>query len=210
MNIIANELSKRFNRGWIFHKLSYRFEFGKTYALVGPNGSGKSTLLHILTGQVPPTDGTLAFESSTSKLDTHEVYKSMVIAAPYMDLIDEFTLDEMVKFHFCFKQIRDGSTTDRVIEKMELTHARHKLVSNFSSGMRQRLKLGLAFYSQSDVLFLDEPTSNLDQKSFDWYWKNLTPLLGKSLIIIASNQEAEYPPKAEKVDILNYKRGYKV
>ncbi|MFN6088772.1 MAG: ATP-binding cassette domain-containing protein [Cyclobacteriaceae bacterium] len=209
MNITATELSKRFNREWIFHKLSYRFEFGKTYALVGPNGSGKSTLLHILTGQVPPSGGTLNYETGIGQVDIHEVYKSIVIAAPYMDLIDEFTLDEMVEFHFCFKQIRNGSTIDEVVEKMELTHARHKLVSNFSSGMRQRLKLGLAFYSQSEVLFLDEPTSNLDQKSIDWYWKNLTPLLGKSLIIIASNQEMEYPSSAEKVDILRFKKGYK-
>jgi ABC-type multidrug transport system ATPase subunit len=176
---------------------------------VGPNGSGKSTLLHILTGQVPPSGGTLKYENYVGKVDSHEVFKSMVIAAPYMDLIDEFTLDEMVKFHFCFKQIRDGNTIDEVIDKMELTHARHKLVSNFSSGMRQRLKLGLAFYSQSEVLFLDEPTSNLDQKSIDWYWKNLTQLIGKNLIIIASNQDAEYPLTAEKVDVLNYKRGYK-
>ena len=210
MNIIATELSKRFNREWIFHKLSYRFEFGKTYALVGPNGSGKSTLLHILTGQVPPSGGTLNYETGTGKVDNHEVYKSMVIAAPYVDLIDEFTLDEMVKFHFCFKEIRGGITIDEIIEKMELTHVRLKHVSNFSSGMRQRLKLGLAFFSKAELLFLDEPTSNLDQKSIEWYWKNLTSLLGKSLIIIASNQEMEYPSTAEKVDILNYKRGYKV
>ncbi|MFN7262135.1 MAG: ATP-binding cassette domain-containing protein, partial [Cyclobacteriaceae bacterium] len=175
----------------------------------GPNGSGKSTLLHILTGQVPPSGGTLNYETGMDKVDNHEVYKSMVIAAPYIDLIDEFTLSEMVKFHFCFKQIRDGNTIDEVIDKMELTHARHKTVSTFSSGMRQRLKLGLAFLSKSDVLFLDEPTSNLDQKSIDWYWKNLTHLIGKNLIIIASNQEMEYPSTAEKVDILNYKKGYK-
>ncbi|MCX8492521.1 MAG: ABC transporter ATP-binding protein [Cyclobacteriaceae bacterium] len=209
MNIVATELSKRFNREWIFHKLSYRFEFGKTYALVGPNGSGKSTLLHILTGQVPPTGGTLNYEKGKDNINSHEVYKSMVIAAPYIDLIDEFTLSEMVKFHFSFKQISDGNSIDDMIDKMELTHARHKFVSNFSSGMRQRLKLGLAFFSKSEVLFLDEPTSNLDQKSIDWYWKNLNPLIGKKLIILASNHEAEYPPTAEKVDILRFKKAYK-
>jgi len=209
MNIIATELSKRFNREWIFHKLSYRFESGKTYALVGPNGSGKSTLLHILTGQVPPSGGTLSYETGAGNVDSHEVYKSLAIAAPYMDLIDEFTLYEMVKFHFCFKQTRNGITIDEIIEKMELTHARQKQVSNFSSGMRQRLKLGLVFFSKAELLFLDEPTANLDQKSIEWYWKNLTMLLGKSLIIIASNQEMEYPSTAQKVDILNYKRGYK-
>lgn len=210
MNIIATDLSKRFNREWIFHNLSNRFEFGKTYALVGPNGCGKSTLLHILTGHVPPSGGTLHYETSAGFVDVQEVYKSIVIAAPYMDLIDEFTLTEMVKFHFRFKQIRSGITEDVVIEKMELAHARNKAISNFSSGMRQRLKLALAFYSESEILFLDEPTSNLDRKSIDWYWENLTPLINKTLIIIASNQEAEYPSTAEKVDILKYKKGYKV
>lgn len=210
MNIVAHELSKRFNREWIVHQLSYRFEAGKTYALIGPNGCGKSTLLQILTGMVPPSNGTIAYENNLGKVEASEIYKSIVVAAPYMDLIDEFTLTEMVNFHFRFKRIRDGKTIADVIDRMELAHARHKLVGNFSSGMRQRLKLGLAFFSQSELLFLDEPTANLDQKAIDWYWANLRPLLGNAVVIIASNLEGEYPPTAEKVDILKYKKGYKV
>jgi ABC-type multidrug transport system ATPase subunit len=205
MKIVTHNLSKRFNREWIFKNLSYEFNTGKTYALIGPNGSGKSTLLQILWGQMPASEGTVNYSNERGLVPASDVFKSIAIAAPYMDLIDEFTLEEMVKFHFGFKPIREMKSREEVIDIMGLSHARKKMISNFSSGMRQRLKVGLAFHTQSEILFLDEPTANLDKKSIDWYWENLTPLLGNVLTIIASNQEAEYPPTCEKIDVLRYK-----
>ncbi len=207
MKIVTHNLSKRFNREWIFRNFSFEFITGKTYAIVGPNGSGKSTLLQILWGQMPASEGTISYQSKSisSIIPATEIYQSMAIATPYMDLIDEFTLEEMVQFHIGFKPTRNMNSVEEVIEKMGLQHARKKMISNFSSGMRQRLKLGIAFFTQADILFLDEPTSNLDKKSIDWYWDRLTPLLENTLVIIASNQEMEYPTTAEKIEILKYK-----
>jgi ABC-type multidrug transport system ATPase subunit len=125
-----------------------------------------------------------------------------------MDLIDEFTLLEMVKFHFAFKAIKNNQSIDEVIQFIDLSHARDKAIANFSSGMRQRLKLGLAFNSKCDVLFLDEPTTNLDKKSMDWYLENLEKIPAQTLTFIASNQVHEYPTQAEKIDVLSYKKGY--
>ena len=88
---------------------------------------------------------------------------------------------------------------------MELDHARQKQISNFSSGMRQRLKLGLAFYADTTSLFLDEPTTNLDKKSIEWYHMNLTKTTASRLVLIASNAEHEYPANAQKVDLLELK-----
>ncbi|MFM9838965.1 MAG: ATP-binding cassette domain-containing protein [Cyclobacteriaceae bacterium] len=208
MKIAINNLSKRFNREWIFKNLSYEFHSAKTYAILGPNGSGKSTLLQILWGQMLPSEGSISYSNEHGVVPASEIYNSISIATPYMDLIEEFTLEEMVKFHFSFKPMREIKSSEEVIDKMELSHAKKKTISNFSSGMRQRLKLGLAFSTESEIMFLDEPTTNLDEKSKDWYWESLTPLLGKVTTIIASNQEAEYPRTAEKVDILKYKHGY--
>lgn len=205
MKIVTNNLCKRFDREWIFRNLSLEFLPTNTYAILGPNGSGKSTLLQILWGQMPPSEGSVNYSNENDLVSTADVFRSIAIATPYMDLIDEFTLEEMVKFHFGFKPSRKAKSAEEVIESLELPHARKKMISNFSSGMRQRLKLGLAFHTQSQVLFLDEPTSNLDKKSIDWYWENLNPLLGNVMTIIASNQEAEYPPLAQKIDILRYK-----
>jgi ABC-type multidrug transport system ATPase subunit len=205
MKIIAKNLSKRFHREWIFKNFHYEFNPAQTYAILGPNGSGKSTLAQILWGQMVPSAGQVSYELNGQPLPPDEVYKHLAIAAPYMEVIDEFTLAEMVRFHFKFKKPKGEKTIDELIDIFELTHARNKHIYNFSSGMRQRLKLGLAFYSQCPALFLDEPTTNLDAKSIEWYQHQLERFQLETLIIIASNQPHEYPADALKVDILNYK-----
>jgi ABC-type multidrug transport system ATPase subunit len=122
-----------------------------------------------------------------------------------MDLIEEFTAKEMVDFHFKFKKPREGKSSKEILDCLELSHAGNKRLSNFSSGMRQRMKLGLAFYSDVPIVFLDEPSTNLDKKSIGWYHTELTKLPKDCLIFIASNQEHEYPATAKKIDILVYK-----
>ena len=208
MRITAKNLSKRFNREWIFKDLNYEFSSPGTYAIIGPNGSGKSTLLQVLWGQMVPSAGSIIYRFKDQEINQSDFYQQVSIATPYMDLIDEFTLLEMVKFHFSFKEIRENKSIEEVIELLGLNHARNKAITNFSSGMRQRLKLGLAFYSKCRVLFLDEPTTNLDRKSIDWYCMHLEQILDKTLTFIASNQDHEYPTHSQKIDILSYKKGY--
>lgn len=208
MRIIAKNLSKRFNREWIFKDFNYEFSSPGTFAIIGPNGSGKSTLLQVLWGQMVASSGSIIYSSNGQEINQSDFFQEVSIATPYMDLIDEFTLHEMVKFHFSFKKIRDNKTIEEVIELLGLNHARNKAITNFSSGMRQRLKLGLAFYSKCNVLFLDEPTTNLDRKSIDWYSLHLEQVSEKTLIFIASNQDHEYPTHSQKIDILTYKKGY--
>lgn len=208
MKIVANQLAKRFDREWIFKNFSFEFN-PSTYALVGPNGSGKSTLMQLLWGQMVPTTGSLEFLNDGKKINITEVYKHVSIAAPYMDLIDEFTAEEMVKFHFQFKASRQPLSNLEILDWMHLLPAKSKTIRDLSSGMRQRLKLGLAFMTLSQAIFLDEPTTNLDKEAIKWYWENLQQLPNDCLVLIASNQEQEYPSTAQKVDILRYKTGYK-
>jgi ABC-type multidrug transport system ATPase subunit len=206
MKIVAENLGKRFNREWIFRHFSITLETAKTYAITGPNGSGKSTMSQILWGQVPPTAGTIRYFDGESPLPITEAYQHLAIAAPYMDLIDEFTLDEIVRFHFKFKKPVDGISIDQMPARMELATAHDKKVGAFSSGMKQRLKLALAFYSDTPLLFLDEPTTNLDKNAIAWYHENLSRR-GSRTTIIASNQESEYPPDSIKIDLSAYKPG---
>lgn len=202
-------LSKRYNREWIFRGFDYSFDPGRTYAITGPNGSGKSTLLQVLWGQVPPTAGTLDYYTeASSRIDPEGWYRHLSIAAPYMDLIDEFTLEEQIKFHFSLRRLRNGLKLEELPERMVLQDARRKFIGNFSSGMRQRVKLALAFYTLADVLFLDEPGTNLDHRAFDWYLEQLHELPTHMMVVIASNEPTEYPENASKIDILSLKPGY--
>jgi len=199
MKIVTENLGKRFNREWVFRNLSCQFTSGNSYAITGPNGSGKSTLMQVLWGQMQPSTGSVNY----SDLDPSMVFQSVAIATPYMDLIEEFTLEEMVRFHFKFKRCR--FPIENVLEKTELGSSRGKTISTFSSGMRQRLKLALAFYSDCELLFLDEPCTNLDKKSVEWYHTQLHQVPKETLVFIASNQEIEYPATASIIDILAYK-----
>jgi ABC-type multidrug transport system ATPase subunit len=204
MKIEVKDLSKRFNREWIFKNLNFKFTESR-YAIVGPNGSGKSTLLQILWGQMLPSKGEIIYSQNDNIIPAEEIFNYVAIATPYLELIDEFTLTEMVDFHFRFKKPRQNKTTQQLVDLFELSHASDKAIANFSSGMRQRLKLGLAFYSQTEFLFLDEPTTNLDKKAIGWYQQHLAAIPNETTIIIASNQEHEYPATATKLNILTYK-----
>lgn len=200
MKIVAENLGKRFNREWIFRHFSFTLEPGKTYAITGPNGSGKSTLSQILWGQVPPTAGTLKFYDGDKVVD--DAFRYVSIATPYMDLIEEFTLEEAIRFHFKFKT--PSIPVEEMMDVMELSASKDKKIATFSSGMKQRLKLALAFYSVTPFLFLDEPTTNLDKHAIAWYLDNLARQAARG-VVIASNKDDEYPANAIKIDLSGYK-----
>jgi ABC-type multidrug transport system ATPase subunit len=204
ISISTTALSKRFNREWIFKDLNYVFKAGNTYAVTGANGSGKSTLLQILWGQIPPTSGRIQYHQGGSEIDGERIFKSLAIATPYMDLIEEFTLEEQLDFHFSLKESR-GLSVGEMIDVLYLGKAQKKFISNFSSGMRQRVKLGLAFFTKADIVFLDEPGTNLDQQAFNWYRTQLSQLPKDCMVVIASNQPSEYPEDAHKIDIMQFK-----
>ena len=208
MTITAENLCKRFNREWIFRNVTYTFQPG-TYAITGPNGSGKSTLLQVLWGQLPPSAGRIQYIEGTTRVPEDEIYKNLIIAAPYIDLIEELTLAEILDFHFSFKKVRGGKPPGELMDLMELSHARDKQVGHFSSGMKQRLKLGLALFSDVKLIFLDEPTTNLDKPSTAWYWRNFEQFLPETTVFLASNHESEYPSNAIKINLSDYKMGYK-
>jgi ABC-type multidrug transport system ATPase subunit len=205
MTITTNGLGKRFNREWIFRKFNYSFQTGEIYAVTGPNGSGKSTLMQVLWGQSLPTSGTLQYHNDGTEIPVTEIFRHISIATPYMDLIDEFTLQEQIDFHFRIKEVRDGFRLNELPEIMYLHAARKKQIGNFSSGMRQRLKLGLAFYTKADIIFLDEPGTNLDKQAFSWYLEQLQIIRTGALVIIASNNPEEYPGAFKIINISDFK-----
>lgn len=204
IQLLTTGLGKRFNREWIFNDLSKTFTVNNTYAVTGPNGSGKSTLLSVLWGQTPPSKGTLAYEIDGETILAEDIYKEVSIAAPYLDLIDEFSLQELINFHFKMRTLREGIILSEVADRLELRHAVDKTISNFSSGMRQRVKLGLAIYTKSHYLFLDEPFTNLDKQAIKWYQSQLESVKN-TITFIASNDPLEFEKATEIINIADFK-----
>ncbi|MFD3000851.1 ATP-binding cassette domain-containing protein [Pontibacter toksunensis] len=192
MQINLSKLGKRYNYEWIFRNLTYSFESGNSYAILGRNGSGKSTLLTTVAGYNLHSEGEITYTIGNKTLQPDQAYRQLSLTAPYLELVEEFTLLEMLQFHTRFKPLRRHLSHLELIDRMELQRARNKYVKDFSSGMKQRLKLGLAIYSDSALLLLDEPTTNLDQEGVAWYQEHVAQNQEGRLIIVASNIQHEY------------------
>jgi len=207
LNIILQDIGRRYNREWIFRHLDYTFSFGKSYAILGPNGSGKSTLLKILTGSLTPSEGTIEYRMEGDKpVEIDQTFQYISYAAPYVELIEEFTLAEHLDFHFKFKSFLPGYDLETVKEQLGFAKGVfQKEIRHFSSGMKQRVKLAMACCVDSKVLFLDEPSSNLDKAGEKWYLDLVEKTKNDRVLIIGSNQEHEYAFCDEYVEILKYK-----
>jgi ABC-type multidrug transport system ATPase subunit len=205
ISLSAHQLGKRYIRQWIFRKLDYTFRLGEPCAVTGPNGSGKSTLLRVLSQFQPPTEGSIKLQYQGKVITADNAFRYISVAAPYLDLIEDFSLGELLSFHFSFKQSRHKMSLGDIAERMYLKEAWNKPVKHFSSGMKQRLKLGLAFYADTPLLFLDEPTTNLDEQGQQWYRQEVEQVLAHKLVLVASNQPAEYSFCTTKLHLPDWK-----
>ena len=205
MKIITENLGKKFRNEWIFRNLNYEFQSGESYTFIGANGSGKSTLLQVLSGFMPHSEGLINYQNAQKPLTIDDYYKHLVIAAPYLELIEDFTLTEIIEFHIKFKPFKNNLSISEFIDFIELPKAKNKEVKFFSSGMKQRVKLGLAIWSDCEILMLDEPTSNLDAEAVSWYIRNVQEYSKNRLLILCSNQPSEYEFCKNILNIQNYK-----
>lgn len=205
MTITLDQTGKRFNYDWIFRRVNASFDAGQRYAILGPNGSGKSTLLQVISGHLLHNEGTVTYTHHARPIPPDQFFQYCAIATPYLELIEEFTLAEMLQFHLQFKQFIPGITPAKAAELVGLAHSMHKQIRNFSSGMKQRLKLALAIFSDVPVLLLDEPCTNLDAAGVKLYQELIREYASDRIIIVSSNDEQEYFMCDHRMSILDYK-----
>lgn len=205
MQIQLEQIGKKYNREWIFRGLSFTFSPEKKYAITGPNGSGKSTLLQTIAGSTALSEGTVNWLSNNTVIAPENHYQHLGICTPSLSLIEEMTAVEFLAFHESFKSFMPGITPSHILEIIELTSAANKQIRYFSSGMKQRIKLAQAIFSDVPVLFLDEPCTNLDETGYTLYQSLIQNYASQKLVIVSSNDKAEYHFCEEVIDIKNYK-----
>lgn len=206
MKIRLSNAGKRFNREWIFRGADLEFVSGVSYAVTGPNGSGKSTLLQTIGGMLLPSEGKVSFSVSDQPVATEEDYRYISFCAPYLEVIEEMTLLELLEFHQHFKPLIKGFSIKQAIAEIDLEAAAHKQIRYYSSGMKQRVRLAQAIFSDAPAVLLDEPCSNLDQKGIDLYHRLIATYCTDRLVIVCSNDEVEYSFCRERIEISRYKQ----
>jgi len=191
--IVLENIAKKYVREWIFRGVNYEFKSNQAYVILGSNGSGKSTLLQVISSFLTPTKGSVKYYSDNQEIAIEQMYKNYSIATPYLELPEEFSLSEVISFHRKLKPFYGDLSSEEVIHIMGLTKAKDKILSNYSSGMKQRVKLGLAILSKTDLLLIDEPSSNLDAAAIKWFQNLIQEYRKDRIIVVCSNHiKAEY------------------
>jgi ABC-type multidrug transport system ATPase subunit len=214
MKISLEHISKKFQRHWIFKEVNFSFTTPGAYALLGANGSGKSTLLRVIAGMQSPSAGKLFYYDSEGEnaIEPDKVYPYISYCAPAMEIVEEFTLKEFLKFHFSFKTpLFSGAagskrlSVEEIIAIIGLDRAADKPIADYSSGMKQRVKLAQAIFADTPVLLLDEPCTNLDQAGVEQYTTWIEQYAKERLVIVASNDVREYFFCQQQIDVESYK-----
>jgi ABC-type multidrug transport system ATPase subunit len=206
MEIRLEGIGKKFRNEWIFRNVSLELGSGESCAILGRNGSGKSTLLQIISGAAHPTSGNVTYRAGGNEIPVTQVFRKLAMVAPYLEIIEDFTLSEMLDFHFAFKSPLPGISKERIREVLALNTTSTKPIRQYSSGMKQRVKLALALFSDVPLLLLDEPTMNLDSSGVEWYLTLVKEYTRDRTLIICSNQhdlESAFAGKILRIE--NYK-----
>ena len=192
MKISAHNLSKRFGLRPIFKNISFKVEPQSALAITGPNGSGKSTLLKVLTGLVIPNSGKVEFTKDGSVLNREQVRPLIAYVTPEMNLYEELSGLENLRF---FLQVSGRSKTaqeyESALEQAGLKGRGDDFVKGYSSGMKMRLKYALAILLEPHILFLDEPTTNLDNTGRGMVYAMMKKQVENNILIYATNEKDE-------------------
>jgi len=155
--------------------------------------------LQLIAGAISPNKGSIQYQFNQLNIPVEEVYKHISFAAPYMDLIEDMSMEEIIAFHFSFKVSNIENPLKVFIDLLQ--YDQKKLIRHYSSGMKQRLKLLLALFTSSQVLLLDEPTANFDDEGISWYRNLVHQYQNNRTLIIASAQHHDHDFCAFKIDI---------
>lgn len=205
MKISLHNAGKRYNREWIYRGVTLEFSSGNAYAVTGPNGSGKSTLLQAIGGMLQFSEGSIQYAIDNRQLAGEDVYRQISFCAPYLDVIEEMTLLEFLHFHSQFKPFLSSFTAKEIIREIGLEEAAGKQIRYYSSGMKQRVKLAQAIFSDTAIVLLDEPCSNLDLNGIQLYHSLISRYCKERLVIVCSNDEVEYSFCNEVISVLAFK-----
>jgi ABC-2 type transport system ATP-binding protein len=190
MQIQLQQIAKRYNQQWIVKDVNLHFFGADKIALLGINGSGKSTLLQIIAGYVMPSLGKIIYTTNNQIIEADQIFKHIGYCAPAMELIEEFTLLEFMQFHSQYKP--SVLSIAETIAYIGLQDATNKKIENFSSGMKQRVKLAQSIMTTMPMLLLDEPCCNLDEHGIALYQQMIAEFANDKLVIVSSNDAHEY------------------
>jgi ABC-2 type transport system ATP-binding protein len=206
--IQVDGVSKRYGRTQALDDISFDVRRQEFFALLGPNGAGKTTLLHILCSILRPDSGTVRIGGIDVIAQPGRVRRDIGVVFQEPSLDDRLTVHENLNFHGLVYGVPGKLRRQRIeelLDLVELTEWREKLVRTLSSGMKRRVEIARALIHDSRILFLDEPTAGLDAQSRERIWQYVARLRGqRELTVVVTTHYIEEVEACDRVCIIDY------
>jgi heme exporter protein A len=187
-----SDVCKHYTETLLFKDISFELHPGEVMSITGWNGSGKSTLLRIIAGLVRPSSGKVEMFSEGESIPKESRRKFVGMVAPAFSLYEELTALENLEFFCKVRGIpHDRESSLAMMERVGLAENAQKFCRNYSSGMKQRLKLAQALIHNPPLLLLDEPGCNLDSKGMKVVENIISAQRQAGMTVIASNEKRE-------------------
>jgi ABC-2 type transport system ATP-binding protein len=198
--ITVRGLMKRYQKAKVnaVDGVSFDVARGEIFGLLGPNGAGKTTTIGILTTAIVPTEGTASIMSANVADDPISVKQRIAVVPQQSNLDRSLKVREILTFHGAYhgvpKKAREA-LADQLLNELGLGDRKNEKVSRYSGGMAQRLMIARALMHEPDVLFLDEPTNNLDPQSRLFLWERIREMNARGLTILLTTHDMDEADK---------------
>ena len=202
--IQVNGLTKDYGARRAIDNLTFDAEQGEIVGFLGPNGAGKTTTMRILTGYMPPSEGTATVAGYDIVDESLEVRKRVGYLPETVPLYNDMTAIDYLKFMADLRKIPESEARAyESLERVNLEDRANSYIGNFSKGMRQRIGLAQALIHRPEVLILDEPTIGLDPAQVVEI-RNVIKEIGKDrTVLLSTHILSEAQQMCDRVLIIN-------
>ena len=196
--IIVRNLVKKFGSFTANDNLSFEVKRGEIFGFLGANGAGKTTTIRILCGLSYPTSGDIDIDGLNVYTQREKIKQRIGYMSQKFSLYDDLTITENIRFYagiygLSRKLIR--SRTDELLEKLELSHSRDRLIRDIPLGWKQKLAFSVAVFHRPSIVFLDEPTGGVDPVTRRQFWELIHDSAENGITVFVTTHymdEAEY------------------
>jgi len=194
--IVVSNLIKRYVKGKAnaVNDVSFQVRQGEIFGLLGPNGAGKTTTIGVLTTAIVPTSGMASISGIDVAKDPIGVKRRIAVVPQQSNLDRSLRVREILTFHAAYHGVgrrQREETADRLLDQLGLGARKNEKLTAYSGGMVQRVMIARALMHEPEVIFLDEPTNNLDPQSRLYLWEKIRELHAGGLTILMTTHDME-------------------
>lgn len=204
--VVVEDLTKRFGDFVAVDHISFTIERGEVFGFLGPNGAGKSTTIRMLSGLLLPSEGTASVAGLDVARETEQLRRRIGYMPQLFSLYPDLTVRENLEFYgglYGIVPSRIGERIAGLSDLLDLRDVLDQLTETLSTGWRQRAGLACAIVHDPPIVFLDEPTSGVDQSARQQFWDLIADLAAAGTTVLVTTHLMEEAERCTRLGMIS-------